>query len=112
MMRFKRGNSFLFVGQMTVNGAIQDMTGWALKCQIRAKSGNGGNQQVGDLVADCPATFLDATIGNVQIGSNALDTVAWPLGVVYIDILATSPGGSKISTQTTEFLIQDRVTHA
>jgi hypothetical protein len=111
-MDFKRGSSFLFVGQVRVNGQIENLSGWTFTCQIREKVKTPTLNVVGTLISDIPVTVLDAMIGSVQLGSDALDTTAWPLGAALIDVRAVSPGGTRVISDTTQINIVERVTHA
>ena len=110
MVRFKRGGTFQFAGQVTVNGAVQDMTGWTITSQLRRYDQDAQtSQQVGDLISAIPASFTDAVNAVMVLGSN-MDTSAWPLGPAIIDLVFTAPGGNRIITNSEEVLIVERAT--
>lgn len=108
-MKFKRGASFLFAGVIKLNGSVQDMTGWTLRCHLRKVVKTSTGESIGALIATIPAAWADATIGSVTLGDNS-DTSSWPLTDAAIDIEATSPGGTKTITDTTKIEIVERIT--
>ena len=110
MVRFKRGSTFQFAGPVTVNGVVQDMTGWAITSQLRRLDQDAPTDaQVGELIADIPATFTDPVTAMMVLG-NTQDTSAWPLGPAIIDMVFTASGGNKIITNSVEILIVERAT--
>jgi hypothetical protein len=95
-MEHKRGASFLFAGVVKMNGAVQDITGWSFRSEIR-RAASGG--VAGDLIALLPVTILNAATAQIQLGSNA-STGSWPLGAAVIDMRAESPGGTVVISKT------------
>lgn len=108
-MNFKRGSSFLFAGQIKMNGAVYDFTGWTLRCHLRKVTKGPNGDVLGTLIAEIPVAWSNATIGSVTLGDNT-NTSAWPITDAAIDIEATSPGGIKTITDTTKISIVERVT--
>lgn len=108
-MKFKRGASFLFAGQVKMNGEVYDFTGWTLRCHLRKVIKISSVESIGALIAEIPISWSDATIGSVTLGDNT-DTSAWPITEAAIDIEATSPGGTKTITDTTKIDIVERIT--
>jgi len=105
---FKPGDTFDYSGQITVNGAVTDMTGWAATLHIDAATSglSGGVQQPGVTVADIAGTWVDALQGVVRF--TVIDTTAWPVGPTYLlDLSLLSPTGA-ITTSGTIRLITDR----
>lgn len=100
---FKRGDTFLHVGQVMINGAIQDLTGWTIRAQIRAEDPNtelGTNALIQELVA----TIQTAATATIVV--QATYTQTWPVGKAYLDIQLTSPAPESAKTSTPPLAIQ------
>lgn len=109
MLKFKRGSSFLFAGQILLNGQVADMTGWALRSQLRGVVSSPQGDVIGETIAEIPVSWSNASQGLVVLGDDS-DTSEWPVGNAVIDIEASAPSGSKVITQTEKVQIVERVT--
>lgn len=113
MVRFKRRASFLFTGQMTMDGTVQDMTGWTMLSQLRraVKSSTvQGEYEPGQLISDIPCQWINPVLATYQVGSGALDTESWPLGLAMIDLKLTSPIGTTVITMSDLIMVIEAVT--
>jgi len=111
VMKFKRGSSFMFAGALPINGAIIDMTGWGIECEIRQQTSNGtADGGVGFAIAELPAIWLDPVLAVCQIGDLSVVTYGWPVGPAVIDIKLTTPAGAVVISDSEEIMIVDRVT--
>lgn len=88
---FKRGDTFLLQGQVTVGDAAQSLTGWTVAAQVR-----NGTVLLHALVL----TWLNQATGLYQLSRPAADTATWPTKLLVCDIQYTSPTGQVISTET------------
>lgn len=89
----KRGDSFALAGQLleSEGGAPVDLTGVAVRAQLRD----------GDaLIAELDATVVDAPNGRYSLTKPYVDTEAWPVKSLQLDVQFTWPGGTRRSTQT------------
>jgi hypothetical protein len=109
MLKFKRGASFLFSGVVKLNGTVQDMTGWTLECDIKVLIKSNSGDTIGNLIKHLPISWSNAASATVTLGDDS-DTSAWPIGYAVVDIKATSPGGTKVLSQTETVQIMERVT--
>jgi hypothetical protein len=110
ILKFKRGASFTFAGPVEVNGSVQDMTGWLVRCHLRVYTSNlPAPGSIGASIATLATTWLDPTQGVLQIG-NSSDTSTWPLGLAVLDMELTSPAGAKTITESQIILIEERAT--
>lgn len=104
MSTHKRGDSWSYIGTAGIKdpqGALIDLTGWTIASQAK-------NPATGQVVA----TFACAWADPVQqtFTHQALDTSAWPLSTIELDVQFTSPGGFVISTPTTTVTVIKDVT--
>lgn len=91
--RFKRGDTFILSGPITVTDggeALTDLTGFTGRSQLR--------ELKGPLIAELVFSWLDAEQCLCQL--SASNTAAWPVGLAEFDIELTSPAGQVMSTRT------------
>lgn len=79
----KIGATLYLVGELRLNGQVQDMTGWAVRSQMRGPAG----------VVDLVCEWLDPAAGALSVGAPAADQAGWRAGRYAIDVRLTSPAG-------------------
>lgn len=91
-IRFKRGDTFIFYATLkNTSGAAIDLTGWAIKSQVRNANDS--------LMDEAVITVTSAVSGQYSIKIS--DTSAWVPNEIYsMDIQYTDPADSIISTET------------
>lgn len=90
-LNFKRGDTFIVQGQVTVNDAAQSLTGWTVASQVR----NGTS-----LLTTLTVTWVNQAGGIYQLSAAPNATASWPIKMLSCDIQYTSPSGQVISTET------------
>jgi len=100
LFSIKRGDTYLLDTEVTVGGAAKDMTGWALRSQIRRNK---------VLVAECTVTWTDQVAGKYRLTVPA-GTAGWPVDTLRQDIQYVSPAGQVVSTETFMFQVIEDVT--
>ena len=97
----KRGDTFLLEATSQQGGTPQDLTGWAIRSQVR----NGSN-----LVAELEVSFTDREAGSYRLACPASATQEWPVKALDCDIEYTSPAGQVVSTDTFKIDVKADVT--
>jgi len=101
---FKRGDTFqLGCLARDADGQPEDLTGVTLRAQVRLASS-------GDLVAELQIGLADQTTAPGQFAISALDTAAWPIGALLIDIEQRT-GQAIVSSETLRLPVLEDVTH-
>lgn len=90
-LNFKRGDTFLLQGQVTVADAAQNLTGWTVASQVR----NGAV-----LLTTLTVSWVDQPQGIYRLTGLPAATSTWPVKTLACDIQYTSPTGQVISTET------------
>jgi len=88
---FKRGDTLVLNNTVRVNGAVTNITGWTIRCQLR------DNQ--GQLVAALTPTITNAVAGEYKLQSPTA-TTGWATGKLRADIEYTTAAGQIVSTDT------------
>lgn len=103
MSKHKRGASWSYIGTPDIkgpDGALLDLTGWQIA--------SVGKNQAGEPLVTFECQWQDAPR---QIFTHqVIDTTAWPLGPLEIDVVFTSPAGFKVYTPTTRVEIIKNIT--
>lgn len=97
----KRGDTFVLEATAQQNGSPQDLTGWAIRSQVR----NGSN-----LVAELDVSYTDRKAGRYRLACLASATQDWPVKALDCDIEYTSPAGQVVSTETFKIDVKADVT--
>lgn len=97
----KRGDTFLLEATAQMDGAPQDLTGWAIRSQVR----NGAN-----LVEELDVAHTDRQAGRYRLACPASATQEWPTKPLDCDIEYTSPSGQVVSTETFKIDVKADVT--
>lgn len=97
----KRGDTFVLEATAQQNGSPQDLTGWAIRSQVR----NGSN-----LVAEMDVSYTDREAGRYRLACPASATQDWPVKALDCDIEYTSPAGQVVSTETFKIDVKADVT--
>lgn len=87
----KRGDTFVVDATVQQDGSPQDLTGWAIRSQVR-----NGSTLLSDLVVD----VVDVEGGRYRITCPASATQLWPAKPLWCDIEYTLPSGQVVSTET------------
>lgn len=96
----KRGDSFVFQGKVDQNGQPVDLTGWAIRSQVR----------LGDeLVDELEIEIIDAAAGVFR--AKSLDTSAWPLATLKFDVHYLTAEGYTHTTPTGTIAVQEGGTY-
>lgn len=90
-LNFKRGDTFVLQGQVTVADAAQNLSGWTVASQVR----NGST-----LLTTLSVSWVDQAQGIYRLTGLPASTAAWPVKMLACDIQYTSPAGQVISTET------------
>lgn len=88
---FKRGDTFLMEGTVMNGDVAQDITGWAIRSQVR--QGNA-------LIADLEIEYVNRPLGVYRLRKT--DTSEWPAKTLVCDIEYTTNSGQVASTDTFE----------
>lgn len=93
-LELKRGDTLALDCQAlaTADGPAIDLTGWALRAQVRTHAGA--------LLAELSVTVTDATEGRYSLGALAATTATWAPGMAIMDIEYTDPEGVVQSSET------------
>lgn len=86
MYTFKRGDTFHLFGPLKINGAVVDITGVPLRCQVRALD------PLNTLIASPTGTVLDGPTAEIDVYSDESLTAAWQTGWAILDVEATIDG--------------------
>lgn len=105
MVRFKRGQTFDFTGQLTNKGAPYPLTGCTLYADIRSRVNF-------EFVQHLTCTVTDLTNSLVQIYAAAADTAKWLAMPHLVDIRLLDPAGNTLISNTVEIFVLDTVTEA
>lgn len=100
MIEIKRGDTFLVLGDVAINGVPEPITGWGIRSQVRDRKDV--------LLADVQVTVTDVGLGKYTLRHD--DTTAWPVGMNYCDVEYTTDAGQVISTETFEILVKKDIT--
>lgn len=90
-LNFKRGDTFIVQGAVTVSDLAQSLSGWTIASQVR----NGSA-----LLTSLTVTWVNQANGTYQLSAAPAATVNWPIKLLSCDIQYTSPSGQVISTDT------------
>ncbi len=99
-MQHKIGASLDLVGQLTLGGQVQDMTGWTAAAHMR---GPGGTYVLN-------AGFADAAAGAVQLTATPAQQIGWTPGRYVIDVRLESPAGQVLISSTAQIVLTEAVT--
>jgi hypothetical protein len=88
----KRGDTFEVVVQFTLNGQVQDLTGWQVRSQIRSAT------KV--LLKELDVVRVDDEGGIFTLNCPASETEAWEQGAYTCDIEFIDPSGFVLSSNT------------
>jgi len=91
-IKLKRGDTLALSCTLADNGVAVDLTGWAVKAQLRTPDGA--------LVNELTYTVVNAAAGQYALSSTGA-TTAWPVNTTLEgDIQYTSPAGVITSSET------------
>lgn len=99
-MHHKIGATLDLVGQLTLDGQVQDMTGWTAAAHMR---GPGGTYVLN-------AGFADAAAGAVQLTATPAQQIGWTPGRYAIDVRLESPAGQVLISSTAQIELSAPVT--
>lgn len=98
----KIGATLDLVGQLTLGGQAQDMTGWTARSQIR---GPGG-------AFELVCVWLDAGAGVLAVRAAPSAQVGWPPGRYGIDVRLESPGGEVLISSADQLVLVAPITQS
>lgn len=98
---FKRGDTFLLEGVVSINSVAQDITGWTIRAQVR----NGAI-----LVEALTVEYTDRSAGKFRLRANPVATELWPVKELDCDIEYTLASGQVVSTETFKVNVKADVT--
>lgn len=96
----KIGATFDLVGQLTLDGQVQDMNGWDARCSMRGPAGA--------IELDC--TWVDATTGVLAIGAVPAAQAEWQPGRYSTDVRLESPAGEVLISSSAQIVLERSVT--
>ncbi len=96
---FKRGDTFLVQGTVSQDSVAQDISGWAVRSQVRDGS---------TLVSELVVAITSAADGTYTLTKS--DTTAWPVKTLSCDIQYTTASGQIVSTETFQIVVQADIT--
>lgn len=105
MVRFKRGQTFDFTGQLTNKGVAYPLAGCTLYADIRT-------QVNFEFVQHMTCTVTDLTTSLVQIYADATDTAGWLAMPHLLDIRLVDANGKTLISNTVEIDVLDTCTEA
>ena len=105
MVRFKRGQTFDFAGQLTNGGVPYPLAGCTLYCDIRSRPYFA-------FVQHLVVTVLNEATALVQLYALASDTAKWQVMPHVIDIRLVDSTGETLISNTIEFDVLDTVSEA
>ena len=88
----KRGDTFEIIVEFTLNGQVQDLTGWGIRSQIR-----DGNKA---LLKELDIVEIDFSEGTFALNCPASETVNWSPATYQCDIEFIDPSGFVVSSDT------------
>ena len=100
-MNFKRGDTFQMIGFLGLPTAKIDLTGYAIRCQLRSAAGA--------LIASLTVS-IDLAARTFSLSATAAATSLWPIGRVDCDVEFTDPLSTVRSTQTFRLNIVEGIT--
>ncbi len=100
-IKFKRGDTFLFRGTVTVGGVAQNISAWTITSHIRSG-------QV--LVAAPTIVKTNPSVGVYTLEVLATATTLWPAKSLVWDIQYTTDSSQVVSTETVEIQCTEDVT--
>lgn len=105
MIRFKRGQTFNFTGQLTNNAQPYPLDGCMLAADIR--------QQVNfEFVQHLTCTITDPVKGVITISAPSTDTEKWLAMPHLMDVRLVNAAGQTLISNTVEIEVLDTVTEA
>lgn len=92
----KIGATLDLVGQLTLDGQVQDMSGWEARCTMRGPAGA--------IALDC--AWVDASIGVLGIGAPPAEQGEWLPGRYSTDVRLESAGGVVLISSSAQIVLQ------
>jgi hypothetical protein len=105
MIRFKRGQTFDFSGQLTNKGVAYPLDGCTLSADLRSRTNFA-------FVQHMTCSITDLTTSLVNIYASAADTAKWLAMPHLLDVRLVNPAGKVLISNTVEIDVLDTVTEA
>lgn len=101
-MHHKIGATLDLVGQLTLDGQVQDMSGWTASAHMR---GPGGTYAL-------TAVWTDAAVGALALSASPAGQLAagWQPGRYAVDVRLESPSGQVLISSTAQIVLTEAVT--
>lgn len=98
----KIGASLHLLGQLTLSGQAQDMTGWTVAAHMR---GPGGTYAL-------TAVWTDAAVGALALSASPAEqqSAGWQPGRYAVDVRLESPSGQVLISSTAQIVLTEAVT--
>jgi hypothetical protein len=103
MVKFKRGQTFDFSGQITNKGEPYPIAGYILAADLRTKTNF-------EFVQHMICSILDPATGMIRIYAPTTDTTKWKVMPHLMDIRLTDGAGNVLISNTEEIDVLDTVT--
>ncbi|HRQ57663.1 MAG TPA: hypothetical protein PLN31_09600 [Azoarcus taiwanensis] len=91
----KIGATLDLVGQLTLDGQVQDMSGWSARCTMRGPAGA--------IALDC--AWADASTGVLAIGATPVEQEEWQPGRYSTDVRLESPAGVVLISSSAQIVL-------
>lgn len=94
-IQFKPGTTFEYIGSLTVDGELQDLTGATITTEVRTRGGA--------VAIACSVEIIPDELGNLtqfRVHADPAATAACPLGALLSDIIYAWPDGTVEATPT------------
>jgi hypothetical protein len=88
----KRGDTFEVIVDFTLNGQVQNLTGWTIRSQIR-----DGNK---NLLKELDIVRINDSQGRFSLNATDVETRQWPPATFQCDIEFIDPFGFVVSSDT------------
>lgn len=104
-MKFKRGDSFSTTFTMPAQYDDGHFANWLPLAQVRCQA----NVLPAGLVANLDCAWEDKVLAR-KMGVLVKNTENWPIGLIHVDVLLTSPSGEYFRTDPLELEVEPGVT--